>query len=137
MIQAFNNAIYAAESRNWFTQQCIAVGLVFVVTVLLVLAVTLIIAADVGLDFLVRRGMIKSGFVFYLLAVGDWLIIWALDYFGISFMYYLGPSRKTGFRFLLPALSWLRSSRCCLPMASILTLRTSAGTISSMAPSAP
>ena len=102
MIQAFDNTIYAAESRNWFVQQCIAIGLVFIMTVLLLLAVALIIAADVGLDFLVRQGIIKRGFVFYLLAVGDWLIIWALYYFGISFIYYFGPTSKTGFRFFSP-----------------------------------
>jgi membrane protein len=102
LIQAFNNTIYAAESRNWFMQRCIAIGLIFIMTVLLMLAVTLIIAAHVGLDFLVRQGIVKSGFVFYLLAAGDWLIIWALYYFGISFIYYFGPTSKTGFRFLSP-----------------------------------
>ena len=102
LIHAFNNTIYAAESRNWLMQRCIAIGLIFIMTVLLVLAVTLIIAAHVGLDFLVRQGIIKSGFVFYLLAGGDWLIIWALYYFGISFIYYFGPTSKTGFRFLSP-----------------------------------
>jgi membrane protein len=102
MIQAFNNTIYATESRNWFAQQCIAIGLVFIMTVLLVFAVGLIIVADVGLDFLVRKGIIKSGFVFYLLAIGDWLTIWALYYFGISFIYYFGPTKKPGFRFLSP-----------------------------------
>ena len=102
LIQAFNNTIYAAESRNWFMQRCIAIGLIFIMTVLLMVAVTLIIAAHVGLDFLVRQGIIKSGFVFYLLAGGDWLIIWTLYYFGISFIYYVGPTSKTGFRFLSP-----------------------------------
>ena len=102
LIQAFNNTIYVAESRNWFMQRCIAIGLIFIMTVLLVLAVTLIIAAHVGLDFLVRQGIIKSGLVLYLLAAGDWLIIWALYYFGISFIYYFGPTSKTGFRFLSP-----------------------------------
>jgi membrane protein len=102
LINAFNSTIYAGETRNWFTQRFIAIGLVFIMTVLLVLAVTLIIVADVGLDFLVHKGIIKSGFVFYLLAVGDWLTIWALYYFGISFIYYFGPTRKPGFRFLSP-----------------------------------
>lgn len=117
LIQAFNNTIYAAESRNWFMQRCIAIVLIFIMTVLLVLAVTLIIAAHVGLDFLVRQGIIKSGFVFYLLAAGDWLIIWALYYFGISFIYYFGPTSKPGFRFLSPGSI----------MATILTVLSSYG----------
>ena len=102
LIRAFNNTIYATETRKWYTQRLVAIALVFIYAVLLVAAVTVLVIADGALNFLVRRGMIKSGFVVYLLAVARWLIIWTLYYFGISFIYYFGPTGKTGFRFLSP-----------------------------------
>jgi membrane protein len=42
----------------------------------------------------------EQDFTFYLITLGKWIVILALFYFAYSFLYFLGPARKSKWRFI-------------------------------------
>ena len=100
MITAFNHSYHIAETRTVFMQFIVSLALVFIVTVLVLIAIILIIFSGVTLDYLLDKGILQGSFHVYLLEAGKWLIILSLLFFCFSFMYYIGPSKKSKFRFI-------------------------------------
>ena len=98
MMNAFNETYHDIESRSVFKQQLVALVMVFITTILLSIAITLIIFSEIGLNYLVKRDMLA----YYLILFGKWLVLIALCFFFISFSYFMGPKRKNKFRFLSP-----------------------------------
>ncbi len=102
MISAFNATFHSIETRSWVKQRLVAIVLTLIMALLILTAVTLIIVEGVVVNYLLKFGLIKIGFTYYLLETGKWVIIIALYYFAISFIYYLGPSRKSLWKFISP-----------------------------------
>jgi membrane protein len=100
MINAFNQSFHIEETRSGFMQFIISLALVFIVTTLLFIAITLIIFSGMTLDYLVDLGFLEGSFQLFLLQSGKWLVILALLFFSFSFVYYIGPSQKSKFRFI-------------------------------------
>lgn len=100
MISAFNNSFHIEETRSPFMQFIVSLALVFIVTILILIAISLIIFSGITLDYLLEKGILKDSFHISLLQLGKWLIILALLFFCFSFMYYIGPSKKSKFRFI-------------------------------------
>jgi membrane protein len=100
MIQAFNASVNVEETRSWLMQRAIALLLVFILALLITVAVTLTIVTQRLLNFLVMQDLMQQNWTYYLVTVGKWVIIIAFFYFAFSFLYYLGPARKSKYRFI-------------------------------------
>ncbi|HET6244025.1 MAG: YihY/virulence factor BrkB family protein [Bacteroidetes bacterium] len=100
MIDAFNNSFYIAETRSTLMQFIISVALVFIITILILIAITFIVFSSLTLNYLLEKGILQDNYHVSLLHIGKWLVIVALLFFCFSFMYYIGPSKKSKFRFI-------------------------------------
>lgn len=102
LIRAFNASYHNMETRKWIDQQLVAILLVWIFCFLVAIALTLTIFSGTFLDFLETREILTNKFLLVMLNNGKWLIILAFLFLGISFLYYLAPSRRGKFRFISP-----------------------------------
>jgi len=100
IIEAFNSTYHTLESRSWIKQRLISLFLVLILSVLLVIAIFLMILGSHIINFLETNGILKGNFTIYTLLFSKWIIIVALLFFGVSFLYYYAPSRKSRFKFI-------------------------------------
>lgn len=100
LIQAFNASVNVEETRSWLMQRAIALVLVCILALLITVAVTLTIVTQRLMDFLVVHDLMQQNWTYYLVSVGKWVVIIAFFYFAYSFLYYLGPDRKSKYRFI-------------------------------------
>lgn len=100
MIDAFNHSIHVDEKRTGFRQRLVSIILLFILVLLLTVAIVLLIISDIVLDYLVGLNDIIGQLNFVMLQVGQWIIIFALFFLVISFLYWLGPAKKVRMRFL-------------------------------------
>jgi membrane protein len=100
IMDAFNDSIHVKETRTFFRQKIVAVILVLILTILLILAITLIISGSWLIEYLFSQHYIQSGVTMFALQFIKWVIIIALSFFVISFLYYLAPAQRQHFRFI-------------------------------------
>ncbi len=117
MIDAFNRTYHSIETRSFLKQRAISVILTIVLSFLVTLAISLMITNEYLIKWIVKHGLIKSKTQIFILLSFKWLIISALLFFAISFIYYFGPSRKTKWRFISAGST----------LATILSILTSLG----------
>jgi len=117
MISAFNSSYHNIESRSFFKQLFVSSMLVFILVFLLVIAVVLLVISGFVLDYLAEKNIIQGGFNIFLLQAADFIVLLALIFFGFSFLYYYGPSKKSKFRFISAGST----------LATILSVITSVG----------
>ncbi len=117
IITAFNETSLSLETRTWFKKRLISIFLVVILTVLVTVAVALITSSGFLLDYLVKEDILEKNVTYYLLIAANWLVVVALSYFAISFIYYFAPAKKTDWKFFS-----LGSS-----IATILTIIVSVG----------
>jgi len=99
MFVAFNATYHTIESRTWYERRIIAALLVLIMFILLTIAVSLIIFSRFTINTLVEMEIIRKSLTLYLLIAGKWIIIIGSILTAVSFLYYLGPSRKMKWRF--------------------------------------
>jgi membrane protein len=99
MIVAFNATYHTIETRSWLERRAIAALLVFILFVLLTTAVSLIIFSKAVVNKLVELEILRTNLTVYLLITGKWIVVIAMIYSALSFLYFLGPSRKMKWRF--------------------------------------
>jgi membrane protein len=100
MIEAFNTSIHSTETRTWLSQRIISFLLVLILSVLITTAITMIVFSEIAMNYLVNLHILKDDWIFYLLYFGKWVIIIALFFFAISFLYYFAPVKKEKWRFI-------------------------------------
>ena len=98
LITAFNNTYHGVETRSGFQQRMVSIFFVVIATLLMTLAIALIIISELALNKIFDPGE----FSYYLIRTGRWVIVFALFYFLISFTFYLGPAKKSGWKFISP-----------------------------------
>ncbi|MEO9533837.1 MAG: YihY/virulence factor BrkB family protein [Crocinitomicaceae bacterium] len=102
LIRAFNSSKMKFEKRKWWSIRLVSLGFVFIFILGIIFTFYFII--------LVRMGLIKlsntSDFVtnyFDTIYVGiDIIALGAMLYFGIALLYYMGPRRRSQFKFFSP-----------------------------------
>lgn len=102
ILEAFNATYHSMETRQWMDRRLVAVGLVAILFVLVTLAAILLFFSNLGIKYLYMHGIIMDYGNYMLLQLGKWIVILALTFLAISFLYYLAPSRKTRWRFFTP-----------------------------------
>lgn len=100
IIDAFNKSYHTVENRSWIKQRMISVFLVIVLAFLLIMAIGLITIGSFLINYLVKYKIIKDTITIYLLFASRWVILLAMLFFGISFLYYYAPAKKKDFRFI-------------------------------------
>ena len=105
IIDAFNDTYHTIESRSWIKQKLISSLLLFITSFILIISILLLISSTLFLDFLVEKRILTSMITVYLLVIGKWIILIAMFFFTISFIYYLGPAKSSKFRFISPGSS--------------------------------
>ncbi len=115
LIVAFNNTYHAIETRSWMERRAIAAFLVIIMFVLMVTAISLIIFSRSAINLLEDKEIIQKGLTLYIFRIGKWIVIIALIYSALSFLYWLGPSRKMKWKFYSAGSS----------LASVLVILTS------------
>jgi membrane protein len=100
LIQSFNASVNITDSRSWINLRLISIALLIILVLLVTTGVSLIIFTQRFLHFLVKEGLMEQNFTYYFITIGKWLVILALFYFAFSFLFYLGPARKSKWRFI-------------------------------------
>lgn len=95
MLMAFKDSYNTQIKRNVFQQRMLSISLLFILTLLVVIAIAAILFSEYMVNFILDEGSITS----ILLLTGKWLIMAALCFFAISFIYYLGGDRTLRWRF--------------------------------------
>ncbi len=99
MIQAFNATYHTIETRSWIQRRAFAASLVVILFVLFTIAVSMILFGRLAIDLLVEHQLINMDLTIYIIRLSKWIVIIALIYFALSFLYWLGPSRKMKWKF--------------------------------------
>jgi membrane protein len=102
IIEAFNATYHSMGSRTWIERRIVSLGLVIIFFILGILASILLFFSDMGVRHLYSTGTIKAYATFNLLFLGKWVIVLALTFMAISFLYYLAPAHKTKWRLFTP-----------------------------------
>lgn len=100
IIEAFNSTYHTLETRSWIKQRLISLFLVIVLSILLVISIFLIILGSQIINFLNFHGILKGQLTIYTIFFTKWVVIVALLFFGVSFLYYYAPARKSRFKFI-------------------------------------
>jgi len=74
--------------------------LTLLLSILLIIATVLIIFGELATKYLVEHHILKTKTQIWLLLLGKWMIVLALFFFAISFLYYYAPSVKKRWRFI-------------------------------------
>jgi membrane protein len=115
LIVAFNHTYHAIDTRTWLERRAIAAFLVIIMSILMLTAISLIIFSRSAINLLETKEIIRKGITLYFFRIGKWLVIVALIYSALSFLYWLGPSRKMKWKFYSAGSS----------LASVLVILTS------------
>jgi len=102
LMHAFNVTAHGFQSRTWLQQRKIAVFLLLSILLMFTIAGTLIILNHSVVDNLVKIGILRLNFVFYILMIFKWILIVVILFLAISALYYLVPAKKKVFRFISP-----------------------------------
>lgn len=100
IIEAFNRTYHTIETRTWIKQKLVSSLLFFIITVIIIISMTLLIAGNTFLKFLLEKEILTNLVSFYLLEISKWIILIAMFFFTISFIYYLAPAKVSKFRFI-------------------------------------
>ncbi|MFZ4571363.1 MAG: YihY/virulence factor BrkB family protein, partial [Bacteroidales bacterium] len=100
LIETFNNTYHEIESRSSAKQYIVALVLVVIISILLIVAIGLMTFGFALLKLALPDIVTSTQFFVLLVQFLRWLIILALLFLAISFMYFLAPSRKDRFRFI-------------------------------------
>jgi membrane protein len=95
MLLAFEDSINVSHNRNFFHKKLLSVELLFILTLLIIIAIGAILFSVYLVNFVLEKGSIAS----ILLLTGKWIIMAAICFFAISFIYYIGGNRKLKWRF--------------------------------------
>lgn len=103
LMEAFNQAIHAAETRSFIKQRCVSLFLFAVLSALLLTASLLIIFSEVAINYMVDHGLLLSDWgELLLLMLGKWSVAFLLLYTAISLLYYFGPVNSANYQFISP-----------------------------------
>jgi len=100
LIKSFNQTSHTIESRSTFKLHLTAISLIFIVTIIIILSVSLLIFTSFAIKYFVSKGILTSELTIYLYSAGKWIIIFIMVLSMISFMYYLAPAKERYFKFI-------------------------------------
>lgn len=100
LMRGFNTSYHVAETRSPIKQRGVSIILTLIISLLVFVSTILIIFSEAATRYLVKHSILKSKTQVAFLFLGKWLIVVALFFFAISFLYYYAPSLKKRWRFI-------------------------------------
>lgn len=100
IIEAFNNTYHTMETRSWIKQKLISTLLFFIIGLIIIISIALLTTGTYFFKFLADHDIINNNITFLLLEAVKWIILIAMFFFTISFIYYLAPAKASKFRFI-------------------------------------
>lgn len=102
IMKAFNRSAHAVETRSWFRMQLVSIGLQIILICLFLIAAGLLILTPIFIKYVSVHSIITGSFAITLIQFAKWVILTALIFLILSFIYYLAPAGKRVFRFISP-----------------------------------
>jgi membrane protein len=102
IIKSFNASMFVKDTRSFWSIRLISFVLTIILAVLLVSSILVMIFTHVGMNYLIKKHVISFGINVVAILIGKWMTFYALVFFSVSFLYYLGPSKKSRPRFFSP-----------------------------------
>jgi membrane protein len=102
LIHSFVVSSHQFQTRSWVQQRKISIILMLLVIFMIAFSGVLLILGKIATNRLVTLHYLEKNLVYYLLIVLKWIVIISLLFLAISFLYWLAPAKKSGFRFLSP-----------------------------------
>ncbi len=100
VIEGFNTTYHDMEYRSWFRQRLLSVFLLFVISIMVIILISLSIVGGHVMKWLVNEGFLTNSFTIIVIQVIRWILIVSLFLFTNSFLYYFAPAKKREFRFI-------------------------------------
>jgi membrane protein len=102
LIHSFVVSSHKFQTRSWVQQRKISIILLLLVIFMIAFSGAILIFMKMAINRLETLHYLEKHLVFYLLITLKWIIIIVLLFLTISFLYWLAPAKKSGFRFLSP-----------------------------------
>nr|WP_246859540.1 YihY/virulence factor BrkB family protein [Spirosoma sp. KCTC 42546] len=102
LMQAFNSSYHSAEKRSFFKIRAIAIGLTFTLAFALILAIVVLIIGGIVSDYLLHFGILNNVVFINLLAIGRYLVVFAVFVGAVSVIYRFGPNVNMNWIFIMP-----------------------------------
>lgn len=102
VIHSFVVSSHQFQTRSWVQQRKISIILLLLVIFMIAFSGVLLIFGKMAINRLETLQYLEKHLVYYLLMILKWIIIIILLFLAISFLYWLAPAKKSGFRFLSP-----------------------------------
>jgi membrane protein len=100
LMEAFDNTYHTIDSRGWIKQRLVSTLLVFILSILLIIAIGMMTFGTSLLTIILPGWILNSTFYLLLIRLSQWLVILSALFFAISFIYYLAPAKRRHFRFI-------------------------------------
>lgn len=100
LMQAFNRSSLVVEKRSWIKRRLIAMALTVVISILLLVAITIMTAGEGVITFFQHHIDSKGHFWIYVIVFSRWVIVIAIFFVTISLLYRYGPANKKKWEFL-------------------------------------
>ena len=100
LMQAFNKSSLVVEKRSWLKRKRIALSLTVIISILLLVAVTILTAGEAMISIIKHHIDSKGHFWIYLIIFSRWIVIIAIFFVSISILYRYGPANKQKWNFL-------------------------------------
>lgn len=98
MIRAFNATYHTLETRDFTQRILVAALMVLIITLMFAVSVSMIIFSKMIINKLIVHNILEVNITYYFILAGKWIIIIAMVFFGISFLYYFAPAKRTKWR---------------------------------------
>jgi membrane protein len=102
LIHSFVVSSHKFQTRSWVQQRKISIILLLLVIFMIAFSGALLIFGKMAINRLEALHYLEKHLVYYLLIGLKWIVIISLLFLAISFLYWLAPAKKSGFRFLSP-----------------------------------
>lgn len=102
MMTAFNKYTEAPLKRSWISERIRAIGIVFLISMLLLVTISIIAYLNLSLHWLSSKDWFTQRLYDHLLTFIQYFSLFALIYFIFSSLYYYGSSRVYKWKFFSP-----------------------------------
>jgi membrane protein len=100
LMEAFNSTYHTIETRSALRQRLFSALMLLVLSIILIIAIVLMTSGTSLLKMILPQQILDSSLFFGLIWISKWLIILAMVFFAISFVYYYAPAKRRHFRFI-------------------------------------
>ncbi|PVX52370.1 membrane protein [Balneicella halophila] len=98
LMTAFAATYHSFKGRNWINQYLVSMLLVCILSVLIITAVVLTVSGRSLIKIFNQRDVLTNDINYFVLVVGQWLIIILLFFTAVAIIYYFAPSKRGKFR---------------------------------------